>query len=952
MINKYSLSFLSFRRWASIFVGLSLIVSGVFSFLSVSAETEAVEKPAEQTLALGKLAFSRRNAGPAIPEGAIIISNPDGSGQTGLQIPVLLNPTEPAWSPDAAKLAFVTTQPSSDVYVINADGSGQTNLTNTTGVTERDPSWSPMGKIAYERAPGTVNAQIWVINSDGSGNVQFSGITQPFPSDPAWSPDGTKLAFTSASSNGEIWVINSDGTNERRVATGGFDPAWSPDGTKIVFAKTGNGIAVINADGTNETPLPASGTMPSWSPDGTKIAFRGGSSGGGIYTMDANGANQVRIVADIINFPLCCDQIYENPVWQPVAQTPNTFTISGRVNYNNLPLSGAVVNLSGTVNAAATTDAVGNYQFANLPLGGNYTVSPSFVRYYFTPANRSFNNLSANQSSNFEVGGVCISGNCVKRGRIAFTRNGDILTLNEDGSNMVNITNNSATDGAPNYSPDGSYIAFTTIRDGNDEIYRMNADGSNPVNLTNNSATDYSPYYSPDGASIVFVSDRDGNTEIYKMNADGTNQVRLTNDALQQQVPAFSPDGRKIIYAASSNPVGGSALWTMNADGSGQQILSNVYGFYNRPSYSPDGTKIIFVYGDDVTTQNIWMANADGTNRVGAAFARSSPSYSPDGAKVVHACCFSTGPTQGIYVSTPSGMGPQITMGLSDASPDWQQLLVTRRTPFDFDADGRSDMSVFRPSNSAWYLQRSTDGLWVPQWGLSTDVLTPADYDGDLKTDVAVWRSSEGNFYILNSFNNTVRIENFGLSGDVPTGGDWDGDGKADLAVYRGGAQSVFYYRGSMGNPQGNVTFIPWGTSGDKPVVGDYDGDARTDAAIYRNGTWWIRQSSNGQSSAIGFGLTGDTLVPADYDADGKTDVAVYRGGVWYLLRSAQGFAAFQFGISSDTPAPADYDGDGKADAAIYRNGVWWILKSQTGAAEAIQFGLSDDKPIPSAFVR
>ena len=377
--------------------------------------------------------------------------------------------------------------------------------------------------------------------------------------------------------------------------------------------------------------------------------------------------------------------------------------------------------------------------------------------------------------------------------------------------------------------------------------------------------------------------------------------------------------------------------------------------FYNRPSYSPDGTKIIFVYGNDITTQNIWTANADGTNRTQAAFGRSSPSYSPDGTKVVHVCCFFTGSNQGLYVSNAGGgPGTQITVGMSDELPDWQPITVPRRTAFDFDGDGRSDISVFRPSNGAWYLLRSTEGLWVPVWGLSTDKLAPADYDGDLKTDVAVWRPSDGNFYILNSFDSTVRIENFGLSGDVPTGGDWDGDGKADPAVYRGGANGTFYYRGSMGNPNGNITFLPWGVSGDKTVAGDYDGDGRTDAAIFRpsNGTWYIRRSSNGQLLGVNFGLADDTLVPADYDADGKTDIAVYRGGVWYQLRSAQGFTAFQFGISNDIPAPADYDGDGRADAAIYRNGVWWILKSQSGAAEAVSFGSNGDAPVPSAFVR
>lgn len=71
------------------------------------------------------------------------------------------------------------------------------------------------------------------------------------------------------------------------------------------------------------------------------------------------------------------------------------------------------------------------------------------------------------------------------------------------------------------------------------------------------------------------------------------------------------------------------------------------------------------------------------------------------------------------------------------------------RTPFDFDGDGRADLSVFRPSEGIWHVNRSSSNqLSSAQFGLSSDKLTPADYDGDGKTDFAVYRG-DGEWYVL-----------------------------------------------------------------------------------------------------------------------------------------------------------------------------------------------------------
>jgi Tol biopolymer transport system component len=959
-MNRFDSDRLPHRRLVGILGVIALAATASLYFLSVSAETGTLDKPEAISLVNGKLAFVRTRAGQFEFQQSIVISNPDGSGQSGLPVPVGTNHRAPTWSPDGTKMLVVTSptqQSFPDIFLVNSDGSNPVNLTNSEGIEEDVSSWSVNGKIAYETA-----ASIWTMNPDGSGKAPFPGITQPAPSFPAWSPNGSTLAFVSGN---RVWLIDANGANQRRLTTGTVNegPAtWSPDGSKLAFGRAGVGIVVVNADGTNEIPISSgSDGQPAWSPDGAKIAFSRSNGSRGLYTMDADGSNQVLIVADTINFPLpCCDTTHGSPAWEPVVQPPNTFSISGRLSHATDSITGATVNLTGTTNATAITDGTGNYSFAGLVAGGNYTVSPSVPRHYFAPANRTYNSLSSNQTANFDVLAVCQSGRCARNGRIAFTRNGEVLTINADGTAATNITNNGADDRQPSWSPDGVKLVFTTNRDGNYEIYRQNHEGDpNPTRLTNNSATDHGPAYSPDGSLIVFVSNRDGNDEIYRMNADGSDQIRLTNHARQDYGPSFSPDGRRIIFLTYEFGVG-SSMRTMNIDGTDQQLLpGSNFAFHlyeNRVTYSPDGRKLIFTFGEGGTNFKVtWTSDANGSNRAQFPASGRDGTYSPDGEKVAYSCCqFNS--TNRLMTSDKNGASPKnLTPSNSgNFEPHWQGFQV-KRAAFDFDGDGRSDPAIFRASAGDWWYLASTDNSQrAAHWGAQTDVLAPADFDGDLKTDHAVWRPSDGNFYVLNSFNSTIRVENFGLAGDIPTGGDFDGDNKADVAVYRAGAQSFFYYRGSMGNPQGNITFVPWGMTGDRPIVGDYDGDGRTDAAIFRpsNGTWYIRKSSDGQLQAYGFGLADDKIVSADFDGDGRSDPAVYRAGVWYLLQSTQGISIFQFGIAGDIPVPADYSGDGRADAAVFRNGIWWTFDLHTGGTNAVPFGVNSDIPIQSAFVR
>jgi hypothetical protein len=257
--------------------------------------------------------------------------------------------------------------------------------------------------------------------------------------------------------------------------------------------------------------------------------------------------------------------------------------------------------------------------------------------------------------------------------------------------------------------------------------------------------------------------------------------------------------------------------------------------------------------------------------------------------------------TPGSFDTTYNGFIDTVITKMSTYSP----MLLTF-DGYDFDGNGWSDVSVWRPMNGIWYIK----GIGNYAWGHTGDIPVNGDYDGDGTTDLAVWRPPTGRWYVKD-----IGGINWGVPGDFPVPGNYTGDvnGTTDFAVWRP-SNGRWYLRG-MGT-------YSWGKAGDIPIPGDYDGDGATEIAVWRpsNGKWYIRGVGN-----YIWGVAGDIPVPADYDGDGTIDIAVWRpsNGRWYI----KDLGGTIWGMSGDIPAPGDYDGDGRADIAVWRlsNGRWYI---------------------------
>jgi Tol biopolymer transport system component len=509
------------------------------------------------------------------------------------------------WSPDGTKISYGFHDGNDgEIGFVYSNGSGGTVLTSND-YDDYDAFFNPADsdQIIYSAYDGN-DMEIAAINTDltnpltltvndydDSINFDYSSNSDPYS---IFNAIGTQIAYRTYDNNDgdyEIAVVNTDGSGGQLTLTDntwddGY-PVFNSSGTQIAFQTYYSGseseIAVINTDGSGFNLITNNSNddySPSFNLNGTQVIFSGDiTNGRAIYTKSTAVWDTVGNVCDCQGDGLCTAQAYciANPPVDPDCG-------SGDIDDDGIP------------------DDEDNCPTVSNPLQENTDITP-------TPTNLT-DNISQDSFETFSSDGL----------KIAFQsdRDGDneIYTMDSDGSNLEQLTFNTATDSNPRFSPDGT-IAFISARDGNYEVYTMDADGTNQVNRTNAAGDDYLPVFSPDGSTIAFYSMRDGNAEIYTMDADGTNQVNRTNnagsDVYNRPMTPFSPDGSTIVFDTDRD--GNTEIYTMNADGSNQTNRSNNAGNDNHPIFSADGSQIAFDSDRDADIE-VYTMNADGSNQI------------------------------------------------------------------------------------------------------------------------------------------------------------------------------------------------------------------------------------------------------------------------------------------------------------------------------------------------
>ncbi|HLJ50146.1 MAG TPA: hypothetical protein VKU01_29235 [Bryobacteraceae bacterium] len=437
---------------------------------------------------------------------------------------------------------------------------------------------------------------------------------------PRFSPDGQKVAYAWVwePDRRSIYVRDIDGPSPRRLTnTAAYDafPAWSPDGRTIAFYRGDpfSAVMLVPAGGGQETKLLDAKDVSwlAWSPDGKYLALArrpGPEQASRIYIVSSATGEARPITSPPVTSPgdLAC---VFTPDGSQIAFVRNN--ADGDWALLITPVQGASARtllrdryrmlgldyLTKTGEIVFAWERDGARRLWRIPAGGGLGASPQRLGGLDTDARD-------------PAVWAAATGKPV---RVVFeTRAGDTDIFRQkltSGAKPVPFASSSALERAPQFSPEGSRVAFLSDRSGKPQIWLAAADGTGLLQLTNFPAPvlDLSEIaWRPDGLALAVSAFEEGDWRAYIVGAaDGTAR-RLSSETTQQRVPSWSADGKWIYF--SSNRSGRPEIWKTAASGGASVQVTRNGG--DEPVESPRGDRLFYVR--DEKSRGIWSMAVTG----------------------------------------------------------------------------------------------------------------------------------------------------------------------------------------------------------------------------------------------------------------------------------------------------------------------------------------------------
>lgn len=211
----------------------------------------------------------------------------------------------------------------------------------------------------------------------------------------------------------------------------------------------------------------------------------------------------------------------------------------------------------------------------------------------------------------------------VQRGVSAY----ELKVADYDGFNVFTVVKSKEPLMSPEWSPDGSRLAYVTFENKKAQIVIHELSSGKRKVIAALKGHNGAPAFSPDGSRIAFASSKEGVLNIYLVGVNGGNLVQLTSGSGNNTEPSWSPDGNMILF--TSDRTGSPQVYQMNISGGSV----NLVGGNGSGKISSDGKNLIMVAGDKIVKRDLVSGS---TEVLSSTFLDESPSISPNGTMVIY----------------------------------------------------------------------------------------------------------------------------------------------------------------------------------------------------------------------------------------------------------------------------------------------------------------------------